>query len=207
MSDAIKIIIISGGQTGVDIAALRAAKSCGLQTGGWMPKGWLTEDGPRPEYAGLYNMAECPDVGYPARTRRNVQAADFTIWYGPEGSRGWKATKAANGSVSRPFYRVTDGCMPGYEFFESRIPRGQTTFTINCAGNREGNRPGISQQAEAFFLTYFQDIVVFCNRVFAEFSERQNDIGEAAEQRVRELLAEWQADGDKMWIEEKKTDA
>src|SRR5262249_6057013 len=37
--------VISGGQTGVDQVALRAAKACGIPTGGWAPKGWRTEDG------------------------------------------------------------------------------------------------------------------------------------------------------------------
>lgn len=38
--------VISGGQTGADQAALRAARACGIPTGGWAPRGWLTEDGP-----------------------------------------------------------------------------------------------------------------------------------------------------------------
>ena len=42
------LTVISGGQTGVDQAALRAARSCGIPTGGWAPRGWLTEDGPAP---------------------------------------------------------------------------------------------------------------------------------------------------------------
>jgi hypothetical protein len=45
---------ISGGQTGADQAAWRAAKAHAIATGGWMPKGFLTEDGPRPEFAELY---------------------------------------------------------------------------------------------------------------------------------------------------------
>jgi hypothetical protein len=35
--------ILSGGQTGADQAAWRAARSFGLPTGGWMPLGFLTE--------------------------------------------------------------------------------------------------------------------------------------------------------------------
>ena len=35
--------IISGGQTGADMGGLLAAKDLGIRTGGWMPKGWLTE--------------------------------------------------------------------------------------------------------------------------------------------------------------------
>jgi hypothetical protein len=40
--------IISGGQTGVDQAALRAARACGLETGGWVRLGWATDDCPVP---------------------------------------------------------------------------------------------------------------------------------------------------------------
>lgn len=49
--------VISGGQCGVDVAALRAAKRAGLQTGGTMPRGWRTLDGPRPEYAAEYGKS------------------------------------------------------------------------------------------------------------------------------------------------------
>jgi hypothetical protein len=44
--------VISGGQTGVDQAALRVAKAIGLATGGWAPLGWETEDGPASWLAG-----------------------------------------------------------------------------------------------------------------------------------------------------------
>ncbi len=47
--------IISGGQTGVDQAALDVAIKCNLPRGGWIPKGRLTENGPLPE---KYNLQE-----------------------------------------------------------------------------------------------------------------------------------------------------
>jgi hypothetical protein len=71
--------IISGGQTGVDQAALRAARACGLEYGGWAPLGWLTEDGSRSEFA------ELPTSDYPTRTRRNVMEASATILFGTLG--------------------------------------------------------------------------------------------------------------------------
>lgn len=70
--------VISGGQTGTDIAALRAAKRAGLQTGGYMAKGWATLRGPKPEYRSLYDMEEIGG-GYPTRTRWNVQNSDATL--------------------------------------------------------------------------------------------------------------------------------
>jgi hypothetical protein len=38
--------VMSGGQTGADHGGLRAARRCGIATGGWAPRGWLTEAGP-----------------------------------------------------------------------------------------------------------------------------------------------------------------
>ena len=38
-------MVISGGQTGADQAGWRAAEACGIPTGGWMPRGFLTEEG------------------------------------------------------------------------------------------------------------------------------------------------------------------
>ena len=69
----------SGGQTGVDQAAWRAAKSLGIDTGGVMPKGFLTHDGPRPHFAELYGAEEDASADYASRTERNVQLTDFTL--------------------------------------------------------------------------------------------------------------------------------
>lgn len=71
--------IISGGQQGVDIAALRAAVKVGLETGGLMPRGWKTLDGPKPQYEKLYRMTEAVLPGYPYRTRANVLGSDGTL--------------------------------------------------------------------------------------------------------------------------------
>jgi len=43
--------IISGGQSGADRAGWRAARTFGILSGGWMPRGFLAEDGPHPEFA------------------------------------------------------------------------------------------------------------------------------------------------------------
>lgn len=74
--------IISGGQVGADIAALQIAKSMGMETGGWMPKGFKTRDGFHPEYAEIYGMLETNDGGYPVRTCLNVEAGDVTVRLG-----------------------------------------------------------------------------------------------------------------------------
>lgn len=68
--------IISGGQTGVDRAALDAAIRLGIPHGGWVPKGRLAEDGPLPQ---IYEVQETASAVYAERTEKNVQAADGTL--------------------------------------------------------------------------------------------------------------------------------
>jgi hypothetical protein len=68
--------IISGGQTGVDRAALDAAIRMGIPHGGWIPKGRLTEAGPLPE---TYKLNEMPNNSYAERTEKNVIDADGTL--------------------------------------------------------------------------------------------------------------------------------
>lgn len=68
--------IISGGQTGVDRAALDVAIRLGKAHGGWIPKGRLTEDGPLPSH---YQLQEMPTEEYDARTEKNVLESDGTL--------------------------------------------------------------------------------------------------------------------------------
>jgi hypothetical protein len=68
--------IISGGQTGVDRAALDVATKLGIPYGGWIPKGRITEEGPLPE---KYQMQEMPTESYAARTEQNVIDSDGTV--------------------------------------------------------------------------------------------------------------------------------
>src|SRR5438874_13738009 len=68
--------IVSGGQTGVDRAALDVALELGIPCGGWCPKGRRAEDGPIPE---RYPLTETPWSGYPQRTQWNVRDSDGTL--------------------------------------------------------------------------------------------------------------------------------
>lgn len=68
--------VVSGGQTGVDRAALDAAMTTGVPVGGWCPKGRLAEDGP---IAARYPLKETPTADYPQRTEWNVRDSDATL--------------------------------------------------------------------------------------------------------------------------------
>ena len=69
--------IWTGGQTGVDRAALDAAIELALPTGGWIPLGRRAEDGQVPARYGSLRETDSQDYG--VRTRRNVQDTDATL--------------------------------------------------------------------------------------------------------------------------------
>lgn len=68
--------IISGGQTGVDRAALDVAIELGINYGGWCPLGRRSEDGVVPE---KYILQEAPTANYADRTALNVRDSDATL--------------------------------------------------------------------------------------------------------------------------------
>jgi hypothetical protein len=73
-----ELIIISGGQTGADRAALDFAIEYGFLHGGWCPKGRLAEDGPLEE---IYKLNETPSKRYEQRTEWNVRDSDGTVLF------------------------------------------------------------------------------------------------------------------------------
>ena len=68
--------IISGGQTGVDRAALDAAMILNIPNGGFCPKGRRAEDGIIPD---IYNLDETLSFEYAERTKKNVQHSQGTL--------------------------------------------------------------------------------------------------------------------------------
>ncbi len=68
--------IISGGQTGVDQAALDVAIKLDIPHGGWIPKGRLTENGVLDD---KYQLKEMETANYNKRTEQNVIDADGTL--------------------------------------------------------------------------------------------------------------------------------
>lgn len=70
------MLIVSGGQTGVDRAGLDAASALGLPCGGYVPRGRFAEDGRLPE---RYPMTECKSKDYAVRTELNVIHSDATL--------------------------------------------------------------------------------------------------------------------------------
>jgi hypothetical protein len=68
--------IISGGQTGVDRAALDVALKHGIECGGWCPAGRRDEFGRIPDQ---YPVQELAVGGFRERTLQNVKDSDGTV--------------------------------------------------------------------------------------------------------------------------------
>ncbi|MEM9017747.1 MAG: putative molybdenum carrier protein, partial [Verrucomicrobiota bacterium] len=68
--------LVSGGQTGVDRAALDWALAHGVACGGWCPAGRRAEDGPIPDF---YPLCETPLTDYAQRTEWNVRDSHGTL--------------------------------------------------------------------------------------------------------------------------------
>ena len=77
--------IISGGQTGVDRAALDVALKHGIKCGGWCPAGRLDEFGKIPDW---YPVQELQGGGFIERTLQNVKDSDGTVVIYPVELRG-----------------------------------------------------------------------------------------------------------------------
>jgi len=154
--------VISGGQTGVDQAALRAAKACGIPTGGCAPKGWLTEDG-RAGWLADYGLLEMLTDDYPTRTRANVSHSSACLWIGDHESPGGRLTLRLCKAAPIPVFTVgvqfgafDHEHVAGWlrEKFAYRGLDGEPA-TLMVAGNRERKAPGIGRRAESFLRDVF----------------------------------------------------
>ena len=172
--------IVSGGQTGVDRAALDVALELGIAQGGWCPRGRLAEDG---RIADRYRLVETESSEYRVRTEQNVLDSDGTLvlFRGVSGGeemgtgsepRSRKAGDVRCGEVPVP---ISSPSLSGGTELTLRLAeahgrpvlaidldrpptvevvlawlRGHGIAVLNVAGPRESQSPGIGQRAAAF---------------------------------------------------------
>ena len=139
--------VVSGGQAGADQAGWRAARAAGLATGGWMPRGFETEDGPRPEFAAEFG-AMAVAGGYRERTQANARDSDATAWFGDPNTPGGLATLRACRALGRPAFLVRAGRTRPSEL--AAWLAGRPVAVLNVAGCRESEEPGIGARVERF---------------------------------------------------------
>jgi hypothetical protein len=136
--------IVSGGQTGVDRAALDVALELGIPCGGWCPRGRRAEDGPIPDH---YPLRETGSEEYPPRTAMNARDSDGTlILTRGEPDRGTALTLRLAGERGRP-HLVIDLAGPADPADVRKWIEAFRVGVLNVAGPRESQSPGISHRA------------------------------------------------------------
>jgi hypothetical protein len=141
--------IISGGQTGADQAAWQVAQAFGLPVSGWMPKGFLNEHGPRPEFAESDGAKEMPTDSVSDQIERNVDKSDGTLWFGSTTSAAAQTTVKACLKEFKPVIPID----PDTKFEPIHVVnwiRGNKIRTLHVTGNQESDEPGIADRVNRF---------------------------------------------------------
>ena len=140
--------VVSGGQTGVDRAALDVALELGIEIGGWVPLGRRAEDGRVPDrYAGL---RECESEAYETRTERNVRDSDATLILAPgPPTGGTAATERIAAKLGKPRLTIdlTQSPPPDAAFRIREWLDATRPGVLNVAGPRASDAPGVGDVA------------------------------------------------------------
>ncbi len=140
--------IVSGGQTGVDRAALEVAIAIGIGHGGWCPAGRIAEDGSVPS---RYELRETDSAEYPVRTEQNVIDSDATlILHDGAVKGGTRLTINICRRLGKPHLamQIEDKNLNAVR----RWLRKNQPLVLNVAGPRESTSPGIFFRSMDFLL-------------------------------------------------------
>jgi hypothetical protein len=150
--------IVSGGQTGVDRAALDVALRHGIQTGGWCPAGRLDEFGRIPD---RYPLREMERGSFTDRTWQNVKDSDGTIIIYPGTlSGGTDQTVRFCVQQHRP-HLLTDASNTPPEDAAKLIVdfvRKNQIGILNVAGPRQSEWPGGYEYATRALNTFLEKL-------------------------------------------------
>lgn len=150
--------IISGFQTGADIAGIRAAKDCLLETGGYIPKGYKTERGNKPEYKSL-GALEHSNSDYLGRTLKNVLISDATIIFDYQSSSGSKKTKYYCSVNNKPYLYLNKSKIDSKNIEEIILDFIKEYKIVNIAGNRESVANGLEKKVYKILIQVFKKLV------------------------------------------------
>ena len=151
--------IISGGQSGVDRAALDLAIDRSIDCGGWCPKGGWAEDFPQPPgLLAKYPQLKETELSHPLqRTEWNVRDSDATLFI--TDGKGLPASIGTTRALhwarqhGKPFL-ILDASEPGAParaaaWLKQQKARFGTALVLGIGGPRESEAPGIYALAKA----------------------------------------------------------
>lgn len=146
--------MLTGGQSGADRAATDFAVAKRIAYGGWVPRGGWAEDFPTPPgvLAAYPGFTETTSADPAVRTIRNVDEADglLVVSIGPTSSRG-TALALSRAALQRKPLAAVDLQDPGTGWLEALVASLGPGSTLNIAGPRESEQPGIYEAARQFF--------------------------------------------------------
>jgi hypothetical protein len=150
--------IVSGGQTGVDRAALELGRRVGIPIGGWCPAGGWAEDLTEPPglLALFPEMKPTPSADTRQRTRWNVRDSDATLILVRDGvvSPGTALTIELAEELGRPHLVADVHEVDIVRTWLDQLPPGTV---LDVAGPRESQAPGIHDAAVALLGRMFGD--------------------------------------------------
>jgi hypothetical protein len=154
------MILISGGQTGVDRAALDVAIARGIDYGGWCPRGGWAEDFPAPPglLAHYPKLKETPLADPAQRTEWNVRDADACLIVVDAGgivvSRGSALAQALAHRYRKPLFvaelAAADVLQDASLWLRVQHARRGADPKLAVGGPRESEAPGIYVRAKHF---------------------------------------------------------
>ena len=133
--------IVSGGQTGVDRAALDVALKYGFECGGWCPAGRLDEFGRIPD---RYSLQELELGGFTERTLQNVKDSDgVVIIYPGKLGGGTKQTVRFCQELQRPHVLIDASKVSAEDAAKliADFVRDHDSEILNVAGPRQSEWP------------------------------------------------------------------
>ncbi|MBF0195178.1 MAG: putative molybdenum carrier protein [Magnetococcales bacterium] len=151
--------IVSGGQTGVDRAALDFAIQCGIKSGGWCPKGRLALDGRIPDH---YPLKETESSSYPQRTQMNINDSDGTLIICRGVLHGGTAlTHRLTKKLGKPCLILDLDYIAmkkeaAFEMLLAWLEQNKIS-TLNIAGPRESENDGVYASTLKFLLDFWQN--------------------------------------------------
>jgi hypothetical protein len=143
--------VVSGGQTGVDRAALDVAIELDFDYGGWCPQGGLAEDHQAaPGILTPYpKLKQTPLADAAQRTRWNVRDSGATLILvaGAAKSQGTDLTEKCAQDFERPCLKLDLNREDALKEAEQWIKSLGAVRTLNIAGPRESEAPGVYEHA------------------------------------------------------------